>query len=391
MACVTDVGGGGSCADGFDCDTGAPKAFCEIKVEGYDMPVEVETKYLPGVLACENPAAGPAALRAQAIAARSFLYNWMLFRRRNGQAEEIKDSEFAQVFTCTDPGTGQPKVVREEHSAAVAATSGQVLMYKGTLVAGFYSAGAKQSGPNCTGGTEDPTNSEWAITYNQGRSGSDIDKSRLGCRTNKDGSRMTQEQCNSSVGSNDENRGAMSQNGSNCLSDENWTTEDILRFYYGSDIEIVNAQGDCVGEGAQVTAEDVGQTCSDDGTCDVSCQQWFLPTINESFGMCSAQCAGGCPEASACVPLAAGQNRCAPIPDVDNAFCETIPGTVPRVLESVGGGGYQAVCASPMVGTKCTSDGQKGECIDTNISGCSDGNAVPGVCPGGSNIQCCIK
>jgi len=368
-ACATDFGGDGSCGDGFDCDTGLPLAVCEANVVGQSTTIAVEDVYLPGVVACENPAAPPAALRAQAIAARSFLYQVMAVEGK------VKDSEFGQVFSCKDPKTGQPKLPRQEHLDAVAATSGQVLMYKGTLVAGMYAAGALQEGPTCTGGGTDPTGTEWAITYNQGKSGDEISQTRLGSISKK----------------NYANRGAMSQNGANCLADNGYTTDQILHFYYGDDIELVQATGDCVNAGPSVQAEDVGEICSGDATCDATCQTWFLPTVNQSFGMCSAECTGACPEGSACVALATGQNRCAPVPSPDNNYCEAIPGTVPRVLEQFGAGGWQSVCATPAVGTKCTAGGQKGECMDANISSCSGGHFEPNVCPGGGSIQCCIR
>ena len=51
----------------------ALEAYCEAEVEGTGL-VDVEQVYLPSVVSCENGGADFAALQAQAIAARSYLY-----------------------------------------------------------------------------------------------------------------------------------------------------------------------------------------------------------------------------------------------------------------------------------------------------------------------------
>ena len=363
LACATNLGGEDDCMGG-DCDFG-DKALCEIEVKGTGA-VTVEEVYLPQVLACENPAAPPAALRAQAIAARSYLYYTIAFQG------SIGDGETAQVFSCTDPSTGQPKVARREHFDAVAATSGKILKHNGHTIASFYVAGAQQQAPNCTGGTSDPTNTERLVTYNEGKAGSDVQKSSQGSLSSPN------------------NRGTMSQNGANCLADVGLSTEQILQFYYGTDIEIFQTTGECVSQAGLVTAEDVGETCSDDSTCDSMCQTWYLPTVNQAFGMCSAECSGACPDGSACVAFGAGRHRCAPVPASGNSFCDSIPGAVPRVLEAVGGS-VASVCATPALGTKCNVTGNRGECVDTNINGCDGGTLHEGACPGDGAIQCCVR
>lgn len=191
-------------------------AYCEVSVSGFGAR-KVETDYLPHVVSCENGAASFEALKAQAIAARSYLYYKL------DTDGEIKDGTGDQVYTCERPPS-------EEVYRAVAATSGQVLQYRGTQVAAFYVAGALQEPPRCRGGSDDPTDTEDYVTYNQGLSGADIEQTSLGW-VNPD---------------NHANRGCLSQNGSDCLSDRGWKSDDIVRFYYGEDIEIVTAEGDCV-------------------------------------------------------------------------------------------------------------------------------------------------
>ena len=194
-------------------------AFCVAVVEtaGGDVTVDVETDYLPRVVACENGAASPAALEAQAVAARSYLYYRL---ERTGS---IGDGTGDQVYTCNRPPQAQ-------HVAAVEATSGRVLRYQDTQVAAFYVAGALQLPPACRGGTDDPTATEMWVTYNEGLSGDDIMQTPLGFVDP----------------ANHANRGCMSQNGSDCLADAGWEVDAILRFYYGEDIGIEQAEGPCV-------------------------------------------------------------------------------------------------------------------------------------------------
>jgi hypothetical protein len=194
-------------------------AFCEATVETASGPVtvDVETDYLPHVVTCENGNAAPAALEAQAVAARSYLYYRL---ERTGS---IGDGTGDQVYTCArEPGP--------EHHAAVEATQGLVLRYQDTQVAAFYVAGALQDPPGCTGGTNDPTATEMWVTYNEGLSGSDVNQTPLGFVDP----------------ANHANRGCMSQNGGDCLAEAGYDVRAILRFYYGEDIGIEQAEGPCV-------------------------------------------------------------------------------------------------------------------------------------------------
>ena len=208
-------------------------AYCSAMVIGTGM-VDVETDYLPSVVTCENGNASLEALKAQAVAARSYLYY------RLDRTGDISDGTGDQVYSCSRGPTDQAR-------AAVDATSGIVLQYMGTQVAAFFVAGAKQQPPDCIGGTDDPTNTERFVTYNQGKSGADIDQTSLGLINP----------------SNYANRGCQSQNGADCLSDNGWVYDDILRFYYGEDIEMITADGPCIvggqaDAGAVVGGNDAG-------------------------------------------------------------------------------------------------------------------------------------
>ena len=194
-------------------------AYCQANVLGTGW-VDTETDYIPHVVACENGAAPYEALKAQAVAARTFLYYKM-----DGPGE-IGDGTNDQVYTCAN----QPQQI---HYDAAAATAGQVLRYSGVTICSFYVAGAIPSTGDCVAapGDSDPTSTEWAVTYNEGLSGNNINQSSLGW---VDPGNLY-------------NRGCMSQNGSSCLdSNRSYSYEEILHFYYGADIVLETATGSCV-------------------------------------------------------------------------------------------------------------------------------------------------
>ncbi len=216
-------------------------AYCTANVEGRSIPTE--TDYLPHVVACENGAAPFEALKAQAVAARTFLYYKM------DLSGEIGDGSGDQVYTCAN----QPQQV---HYDAVNATAGQVLRYNSVTICSFFVAGAIPTTSDCvpSASDEDPTNTERYVTYNEGLSGSNIHQSSLGWVNP----------------GNDYNRGCLSQNGSSCLDDSrSYDYRRILRFYYGADIEIVTAEGSCIGPAdSDSDGYDSSQDC-DDGNPDI--------------------------------------------------------------------------------------------------------------------------
>lgn len=195
-----------------------PGAICEVDVVGTGL-IDLEEVYLPGVVTCENGGADIEALKAQAIAARSVAYYNM------ETSGEICDSQGCQVFSCgNDPSA--------DAIAAVQETSGMYLMYNSTLTYGFYVAGDNNtSGPGCVGVSG--STEQW-VTYNSGQSGFDVEQTELG---------FVHPTTDPSYG---QNRGCMGQWGARCLEEGGADYMDILRFYYGEDIEVVQAEGECV-------------------------------------------------------------------------------------------------------------------------------------------------
>ncbi len=220
-----------------------PGAHCSISVEGQGV-LDMEEDYLPHVIQCENGGANLEALKAQAIAARSVAYYAI------ETSGSICDSQGCQVYSCGNtPSALQHQAVEE--------TSGQYLMFNSTLTYGFYVAGDNNTAPPaCVGDVNGGATEHW-VTYNEGQSGFDVEQTELG---------FVHQPGDFGYG---QNRGCMSQWGARCLENDNgYDYLDILRFYYGDDIELVQAEGACVipGEGDSSSGDAPGDSTAGDET-----------------------------------------------------------------------------------------------------------------------------
>lgn len=197
--------------------------FCSVEIRNIGTR-SVEEDYLPQVIACENNNAPMEALKAQAIAART--YAVFMTRTEN---RPIWPTTRDQAYTCSNR-------VEQRHIDAVNATRGQVLTHNGRLTAAFYVAGAvprASNGCRGTSGDNDWSDTERRVTYNEGRTGSNVRPTSLGSLSNP------------------ANRGAKSQNGATCLANQGWSHDRILRFYYGDDIRLTRLGGSCTEGAAQ--------------------------------------------------------------------------------------------------------------------------------------------
>ncbi len=185
-------------------------AVCTASVAG--KKIAIESDYLRNVVMCENGGAPLEALKAQAITARTFLY----FKIETSGS--IGDGQGDQVYSCGKKPTDRVK-------QAVSETSGLVLRHGGVTLASFFVAGGKGTPPACVGGS---ASTETYVTYNLGLSGGDVHPTSLGSKSNPP------------------NRGCMSQNGATCLAGAGKGYDAILRFYYGEDVVIERATGDCI-------------------------------------------------------------------------------------------------------------------------------------------------
>lgn len=192
--------------------------------------VASESNYVPNVVLCENGLASFEALKAQAVAARTFAYYKM-----NLQGF-INDGTSDQVYSCA----GSPLPI---HQAAAAETEGEILYVEDfggndILIASFYVAGAIPTGPFDPAnpgaipnpGDSDPTNTQRFVTYTY-----EDDLVRGFNRGTTLGFRGTV------TNPNWPNRGAKSQNGADFLSDNSVSYVDILKYFYGADIQLRTA------------------------------------------------------------------------------------------------------------------------------------------------------
>lgn len=234
-------------------------AYCDINVVGKGVKA-LEDDYLPHVITCENGGASLEALKAQAIAARSVAYYNIATQG------SICDGQGCQVYSCG-------AAPQAKHYQAVKETAGMYLSYAGTLTYGFYVAGDPNTGGMYCVGSSGAT--EKYVTYNWGKSGGDVKQTSLGY-----------------IGPPGfgQNRGCMGQWGARCLEGRGFGYMDILRFYYGSDIQVLQASGSCVKscqahcDGSKIIGQDCGvgdcgvygATCVDDAK-GVRCASVFCP------------------------------------------------------------------------------------------------------------------
>jgi hypothetical protein len=221
-------------------------SMCRVNVQGRGW-VDTEEDYLPRVIACENGNAPLEALKAQAIAARTYAKFKMDIER-----VAIPDSQAGQVYTCSR----QPS---DLHRQAVRETAGQVLTYNGRITAGFYVSGARPTTSTCVPSSQDIASAsatdrrvEGYVTYNRGRTGSNV--------------RPAQRPIGHPA--NPHNRGVKSQNGASCLANQGRSAAQIVRFYYGDDIQLTSLGGECAMDGDRpVNPPPADPNANDASTC----------------------------------------------------------------------------------------------------------------------------
>jgi MYXO-CTERM domain-containing protein len=250
------------------------QAYCDITVEGTGS-VPLETDYLPHVITCENGGANLEALKAQAIAARSVAYYYI------ANYGSVCDSQGCQVYSCGS----EPSALAYQ---AVEETSGIYMNYNNVLTYAFFVAGDPDtSAPGCVGNVNVGT--EHWVTYNEGQSADGVTQTELG---------WVFEPNEAGYG---QNRGCMSQWGGRCLENDNgYDYEGILRFYYGADIELTQAQGPCIlelgGDGdGDATGDGDGDGGDGDGDTDTG-EECAIGAIG-----CECTMGGGCDPGLICI------------------------------------------------------------------------------------------
>lgn len=188
-----------------DSTTEEPPPAKVLTVEGW---LRFEEDYLPRVVTGENGHGPPEALKAQSIAARTYVLRAMRDHRALGRTVPIDNSQKFQVFA---------KSAFKSCIAAVEATRGIVGRYQGRLIVANYVAGALWT--NGAPGA-DATKTERFVTYNEGKTSKFVKPTKLADTKRPD------------------NRGCMSQNCANWLAGKGRKYPEILRHFYGADLDL---------------------------------------------------------------------------------------------------------------------------------------------------------
>lgn len=132
--------------------TGRRRILLDRNQSGYYMDVE---DYLPGILARQMPADyEPEALRAQAIAARTYIYKQMGTLKAEEPSKEIPESALDMDYLETAQmkamwGTAQFPAIYEKLESAVRSTAGMVMTSDGQYIDAMFcraSAGRTRAG-----------------------------------------------------------------------------------------------------------------------------------------------------------------------------------------------------------------------------------------------------
>jgi hypothetical protein len=158
----------------------------------------------------------PQALAALAMAARSYAV-WMMRHEGLGTTDKpMPNSTRKQVVA---------NAATQRAADAAGATRGGLILHRGRVVLASYVAGAFWP-PGASHGRlgRDDTKTEKYVTYNDGLVGASVHRSPI--------AGMKQE----------DNRGCLSQNGAIALAQRGFVWPEILRYFYGRDLEFTCAE-----------------------------------------------------------------------------------------------------------------------------------------------------
>jgi len=178
--------------------------------DGSVVALDMESEYLPIVVAGMVSEASEESLKAQAIVARSYAFYKMAYEPMGGSEYHMVDADSIQMYNPTEWYALTPErqdMVRQ----AISDTKGLVLKYAGVLVDSVYVRG-------------DSKTDQW-ITLNEGKSGNAITQSTLIAYS-------------APPSGTPHNRGCMGLKQSKDLSKAGYTYVQILQYFYGADIII---------------------------------------------------------------------------------------------------------------------------------------------------------
>jgi hypothetical protein len=210
--------------DDGDLDEGAGVKDAAVVESIYTVDgwMSLEDAYVPRVCTQENGAADFEALKAQAVAARTYLLRAMRDDTSLGTTSNpVGNGEHFQAYA---------KTANQGCIDAAQQTRGMVGKYQGQIVIGNYVAGSSVNADGSLG--NDYSSTEKWVTYNEGKTGSNVTPTKLSYTARSD------------------NRGCMGQNRADWLSRQGYGFVDILRYFYGADLEVGSVDGGSTGGGS---------------------------------------------------------------------------------------------------------------------------------------------
>jgi hypothetical protein len=234
-----------------------PIAKINVTVAGTARALDVETQYLPKVVCCENGAAHPEALKAQAVLARTYMYFKYFDGGSGAPGKPLTGTQADQVYNCATP-------VSQKCTDAVVATKDQITTFDRSMMSfhnvSFFVDGRR---PACiaTGSCACPRPSATTpmTPANHPANCACFTLSSNGLAPyetyNWDKSGATVTPVGSPMGNpgHESNRGCAGQNVQNCLGYAGWNYFDMLRMFYGQDIQVRVVGGALVAEPGTVT------------------------------------------------------------------------------------------------------------------------------------------
>jgi hypothetical protein len=367
--CVGDVGGIDVEAERQISVRFDNRAICQVRVAGYGT-VDVETEYIPRVVWCEVGDMPKEALKAQAIAARTFMYRLMSIRR--GSNRYMRNGTDDQVYRLSRCNGRIPQLYRD-----VAKETAGIVMVKsnGHLHHGYYRGDGRSScspRANCFGepclsqhGARTCARSGWSYTK------------ILDMFYQRPQLIAASPTCSSVAGKGPTPTSSCAHAGGSCQSSSscNGRFHDGLACSSGKRCCLPkqdDTYGPCNHGGATGVCQDQTQTdCHgryQSGLCpgnrNVRC---CLPATGSSYGSCSYRGVGGvCQDQTQ--TTCQGSYQSGLCPGNQNVRCCLPP-------------------SSPW--GSCKHNGVTGVCQDKTKTDCH-GRYQSGLCPGNNNIKCCL-
>jgi hypothetical protein len=203
------------------------KAYCKVEVAAIAGDLDIETEYIPQVVACLSDTDDPELVRMYTVAVRTWVYRALYtgLDRMNDGPLLLKDTGMLQRLPCTCDSVPQ-----NVHYDSARQTAGTYLSRDLDVVAPCFVEGAEPSTSTCEAleADPDPTDTERFVTYNGDLLGSDVQPTPM---------------WNESATS---NLGCGSERGAACLSALGFDHQAIFNFYFGADVLLARATSHCV-------------------------------------------------------------------------------------------------------------------------------------------------